>query len=87
MITENSTKIGNKKYKYFKSSITQKNKKKLLTIIYYSPKLKFWMNQSNSNGFYLYIYIIFVVLLNIYFIMNKYILKMIIFILVLFYEN
>ena len=28
----------NKKNKYFKSSITQKNKKKLLTIIYYSPK-------------------------------------------------
>ena len=38
MITENSTKIGNKKNKYLKSSITQKNKKKLLTIIYYSPK-------------------------------------------------
>ena len=41
MITESSTKIGNKKNKYFKSSITQKNKKKLLTIIYYSPKHKF----------------------------------------------
>ena len=38
MITENRTKIGNKKNKYFKSSITQKNKKKLLTILYYSPK-------------------------------------------------
>lgn len=38
MIRENAKNIMNKKNKYFKTSITERNKKKLLTIIYYSPK-------------------------------------------------
>ena len=38
MIRENAKNIMNKKNKYFKTCINKRNKKKLLTIIYYSPK-------------------------------------------------
>ena len=37
MINNTSKKFVNNRNKYFKTSITQRNKKKLLTIIYYSP--------------------------------------------------
>ena len=39
MFNENINNIMNKNKNYFKTSITERNKKKLLTIIYYSPKL------------------------------------------------
>lgn len=38
MISEENKNFVNKKLKYFRASATQRNKKKLLTIIYYSPK-------------------------------------------------
>ena len=38
MMNENYKKFSKNK-NYFKSSITQRNKKKLLTILYYSPKV------------------------------------------------
>jgi hypothetical protein len=37
MINDKKEKTFNNKHKYFRTSITQRNKKKLLTIIYYSP--------------------------------------------------
>ena len=37
MISEKNKKTINKNHKYFRTSITQRNKKKLLTFIYYSP--------------------------------------------------
>ena len=37
MISDKSEKSFNNKHKYFRTSITQRNKRKLLTIIYYSP--------------------------------------------------
>ena len=37
MISDKKEKTFNNKHKYFRTSITQRNKKKLLTIIYYSP--------------------------------------------------
>lgn len=38
IISEENKKFVNNKHKYLKASLTQRNKKKLLTIIYYSPK-------------------------------------------------
>ena len=38
MVSENNKYLLNAKKKYLKSSITQRNKNKMLTIIYYSPK-------------------------------------------------
>ena len=37
MINEKDKKFVNKKHKYFRTSATQRNAKKLLTVIYYSP--------------------------------------------------
>jgi hypothetical protein len=37
MISDKNEKAFNNKHKYCRTSITQRNKKKLLTIIYYSP--------------------------------------------------
>ena len=38
MIDKNNKNFGDNKKKYFKTSVTHRNKKKILTIIYYSPK-------------------------------------------------
>ena len=40
MFSENNNNIINNKKKCFKTSLTERNKNKLLTIIYYSPKIK-----------------------------------------------
>ena len=40
MVDKNNKKFTDNKKTYFKSSITHRNKKKMLTIIYYSPKLQ-----------------------------------------------
>lgn len=37
MVCEKNRKTFNNKHKYFRASMTQRNKKKLLTVIYYSP--------------------------------------------------
>ena len=35
--SEENKKLANKKHKYFRTSLTQRNKNKMLTVIYYSP--------------------------------------------------